>query len=74
MRDPSSVVVALKKAEDLLASALASLDESQTTCTCCARPQFAAFDEHQMAEQLRGAIGRARRVRRSIATPTKGPA
>lgn len=66
MRDKNTTIRLLRDAEVALAAALLGLDDSATPCGSCGVRVYAAFDEHQMAEALRGALGRCRRVRLNI--------
>jgi len=67
MKDLTIFVSELRDAEDAIKEALSQLDETRKTCAACGLGAFADWDEHQMAEQLRGALGRCERARKTIA-------
>lgn len=62
----------LRKAERELRQVIAEMDEERVTCPHCGVVRFTHFDEHQIAESLNGAIGRARRARLTLEDDEEG--
>jgi len=56
----------LRRAECAIERALRELNEDRTACAACGLNKYDDHAEHLMAEALRGALGRCRRVRLSI--------
>lgn len=56
----------LMDAEENIEEVLSQMNESKTVCHSCEVIRFDDFDDHQVADGLRGAIGRLQRARLTL--------
>lgn len=56
----------LMSAEESVEAVISQMNEKKTVCHECEVIRFEDFDDHQVAEGLRGALGRLQRARLSL--------